>query len=152
MTQPGFPQTPDSPVEPARTDGQQSWLDAMKAFDARRPDLPGEHLVVLGLGVALLLSSGRSRSILGRRRGSRRRKGSGMVTADSSSSSAKTGQAPVACARAGSSRTARKTCSSVVRKAMGARGMAGGRHFAAPQQTAHVGKPAVLAEAGNKKR
>lgn len=66
MTQPGFPQTPDSPVEPARTDGQQSWLDAMKAFDARRPDLPGEHLVVLGLGVALLLSSGRSRSILGR--------------------------------------------------------------------------------------
>ncbi|SIQ30930.1 hypothetical protein [Pseudacidovorax sp. RU35E] len=69
MTQPGFPQTPessDAPADTASAAGSQSWMDAVKAFDARRPDLPGEHLVVLGLGVALLLSSGRSRSILGR--------------------------------------------------------------------------------------
>lgn len=69
MTQPGFPETPESPPDSAAGTahgGKQSWLDAAKAFDARRPDLPGEHLVVLGLGVALLLSSGRSRSFLGR--------------------------------------------------------------------------------------
>lgn len=70
MTQPGFPDTSESQPDAAdagtRPGGAQSWLDAAKAFDARRPDLPGEHLVVLGLGVALLLASGRSRSILGR--------------------------------------------------------------------------------------
>ncbi|MFT4266790.1 MAG: hypothetical protein QM586_06140, partial [Xenophilus sp.] len=46
--------------------GVRGWLQALREADARRPDLPGEHLVVLGLGVVLLLSSGRSRSLLGR--------------------------------------------------------------------------------------
>ncbi|WP_242873768.1 hypothetical protein [Pseudacidovorax intermedius] len=76
MTQPGFPQSPDMPqsgapsadvaAAPASNDGAHSWVAAAKAFDARRPDLPGEHLAVLGLGVLLLLSSGRSRSLIGR--------------------------------------------------------------------------------------
>lgn len=41
-------------------------LDNIKEADANRPDLPGEHLVVLGVGVLLLLASGRSRSLLGK--------------------------------------------------------------------------------------
>ena len=41
-------------------------LNQLKEADARRPDLPGEHLVVLGIGLLLLLASGRSRSFLAR--------------------------------------------------------------------------------------
>lgn len=44
----------------------KSWLAALKTADARRPDLPGEHLVVLGVGLLLLMATGRSRSIIGR--------------------------------------------------------------------------------------
>ena len=46
-----------------------SWhsrLTALKAADAQRPDLPGEHLIVLGVGLLLLLATGRSRSLIGR--------------------------------------------------------------------------------------
>ena len=43
-----------------------SWLTALKEADDRRPDLPGEHLIVLGVGLLLLMATGRSRSILGR--------------------------------------------------------------------------------------
>lgn len=45
---------------------RKSWLAAVQAADARRPDLPGEHLIVLGAGLLLLMATGRSRSILGR--------------------------------------------------------------------------------------
>ncbi len=44
----------------------KSWISALKEYDARRPDLPGEHLVVLGVGLLLLMASGRSRSLIGR--------------------------------------------------------------------------------------
>lgn len=45
---------------------QKTWLETIKEADTRRPDLPGEHLVVLATGVLLLLATGRSRSLLGR--------------------------------------------------------------------------------------
>jgi len=44
----------------------RSRIEAVKKMDAQRPDFPGEHLAVLGAGVLLLLTAGRSRS-LGRR-------------------------------------------------------------------------------------
>jgi len=44
----------------------KSLIDGIKQADAERPDLPGEHLIVLGVGVLLLLASGRSRSLIGR--------------------------------------------------------------------------------------
>ncbi|WP_076998665.1 hypothetical protein [Variovorax sp. KK3] len=43
-----------------------NWLAAIKEYDARRTDFPGEHLIVLGTGVLLLMATGRSRSIIGR--------------------------------------------------------------------------------------
>jgi hypothetical protein len=43
-----------------------SRIEAIKQKDARRPGFPGEHLAVLGTGLLLLLTAGRSRS-LGRR-------------------------------------------------------------------------------------
>lgn len=39
-------------------------IDKIKQVDAERADYPGEHLVVLGAGVLLLLAAGRSRSFL----------------------------------------------------------------------------------------
>ena len=39
-------------------------VDKFKKADAARADYPGEHLVVLGAGVLLLLAAGRSRSFL----------------------------------------------------------------------------------------
>ncbi|MDR6535985.1 hypothetical protein [Variovorax soli] len=42
------------------------WLASLKEADARRPDLPGEHLIVLATGVLLLMATGRSRSLIGR--------------------------------------------------------------------------------------
>lgn len=45
---------------------RKSWLAELKEADARRPDLPGEHLIVLAAGVLLLMATGRSRSLLGR--------------------------------------------------------------------------------------
>lgn len=44
----------------------KSWLAAIKEADARRPDLPGEHLIVLGVGLLLLVATGRSRSVVRR--------------------------------------------------------------------------------------
>lgn len=44
----------------------KSWLASLKEADARRPDLPGEHLIVLATGVLLLMATGRSRSLIGR--------------------------------------------------------------------------------------
>lgn len=45
---------------------RKPWLQALKEADAQRPDFPGEHAIVLGVGVLLLLSSGRSRSVIGK--------------------------------------------------------------------------------------
>lgn len=42
----------------------EKWLATLKEFDANRSDLPGEHLVVLGAGLLLLLASGRSQSLI----------------------------------------------------------------------------------------
>jgi len=39
-------------------------IDKFKQVDAARADYPGEHLIVLGVGVLLLLAAGRSRSFL----------------------------------------------------------------------------------------
>jgi hypothetical protein len=44
----------------------RSRIAALKEADARRPDLPGEHLIVLATGVLLLMATGRSRSLIGR--------------------------------------------------------------------------------------
>jgi hypothetical protein len=45
-------------------------LDALiqtaKEADANRPDLPGEHLIVLGVGLLLMMATGRSRSLIGK--------------------------------------------------------------------------------------
>ena len=38
----------------------------LKDIDARRPDFPGEHLIVFGLGAWLLVAGTRGRSILPR--------------------------------------------------------------------------------------
>jgi len=38
----------------------------LRQADAKRPDFPGEHLLVLGAGAVLLLMAGRSRSLVGR--------------------------------------------------------------------------------------
>lgn len=44
----------------------KSLICALKEADAKRPDFPGEHLIVLGLGLLLLVATGRSRSLLRR--------------------------------------------------------------------------------------
>ncbi|MDH6592061.1 putative membrane protein [Variovorax sp. TBS-050B] len=40
-----------------------SKIKQLQQMDARRPDFPGEHLAVLGAGLLLLLTAGRSRSL-----------------------------------------------------------------------------------------
>ena len=40
----------------------RSLVAQLKDIDARRPDFPGEHLIVLGVGVLLMLSGMRSRT------------------------------------------------------------------------------------------
>ncbi|MDM0073800.1 hypothetical protein QTH90_05375 [Variovorax sp. J2P1-59] len=44
----------------------KSWIATLKEADANRPDLPGEHLVVLGVGLLLMMASGRSRTVIGK--------------------------------------------------------------------------------------
>ncbi|VCU69604.1 hypothetical protein PIGHUM_01667 [Pigmentiphaga humi] len=39
----------------------ESRWERLKAYDANRPDLPGEHLVVFGAGVLLMVAGMRSR-------------------------------------------------------------------------------------------
>ncbi|HEY2255883.1 MAG TPA: hypothetical protein VGI11_09620 [Variovorax sp.] len=41
-------------------------LESIKKADAERADWPGEHLIVLGVGLLLLMASGRSRSLFAR--------------------------------------------------------------------------------------
>ena len=45
-------------------------LQQVKEFDEKRPSFPGEHLLVLGAGIAVLAASRRSRSFLVRTAGS----------------------------------------------------------------------------------
>jgi len=44
----------------------QDFIHKARVADDRRPDLPGEHWVVLGAGLLLLLAAGRGRSFIGR--------------------------------------------------------------------------------------
>ena len=48
------------------TTPNDSIVDKLRAFDQNRPDFPGEHLIVLGVGVLLLMAANRNRSFLGR--------------------------------------------------------------------------------------
>lgn len=41
-------------------------LERLKTFDRQRASFPGEHWIVFGLGVALLVYASRRRSTLGR--------------------------------------------------------------------------------------
>jgi hypothetical protein len=43
-----------------------SLIKTVKETDANRADLPGEHLIVLGVGLLLLMATGRSRSLIGK--------------------------------------------------------------------------------------
>ena len=45
-------------------------LEKLKEYDEKGPSFPGEHLIVLGAGLALLMASRRSRSFLMRTVGS----------------------------------------------------------------------------------
>ncbi len=42
----------------------KSTLDNLTAADARRPNVPGEHVAVLAAGLLLLVAAGRGRSFL----------------------------------------------------------------------------------------
>ena len=44
----------------------QDIIRKARVADDRRPDLPGEHWMVLGAGLLLLLVAGRGRSFIGR--------------------------------------------------------------------------------------
>jgi hypothetical protein len=44
----------------------RSTFEKARAIDEARPDVPGEHWVVLGAGVLLLIAAGRGRSVVGR--------------------------------------------------------------------------------------
>jgi len=44
----------------------RDFIQKARVADDRRNDLPGEHWVVLGAGLLLLLAAGRGRSFLGR--------------------------------------------------------------------------------------
>lgn len=44
----------------------ESTINEFRRVDAQRADYPGEHLMVLGAGVLLLLAAGRSRSLVAR--------------------------------------------------------------------------------------
>ncbi len=50
-------------METTKTD---SIIDKLRNLDQNRPDFPGEHLIVFGIGVLLLMAANRNRSFLGR--------------------------------------------------------------------------------------
>ncbi|MEJ7685833.1 MAG: hypothetical protein WKG52_01875 [Variovorax sp.] len=45
---------------------EKNWVAEARKADSRRADLPGEHLIVFGVGLLLLMATGRSRSPIGR--------------------------------------------------------------------------------------
>ncbi|WP_313620578.1 hypothetical protein [Achromobacter sp.] len=54
-------------VETSRVEARSpSLLRQLRSIDARRPDFPGEHLIVLGVGMLLMLAGMRSRTLLRR--------------------------------------------------------------------------------------
>lgn len=54
-------------AEPRRYESRsRSLVSQIKEIDARRPDFPGEHLIVFGVGVLLMLTGMRSRTVLRR--------------------------------------------------------------------------------------
>lgn len=59
---------PNSSTSPAAS--SLPTLAQVKEFDEKRPSFPGEHLLTLGAGLALLMASRRSRSFLMRTAGS----------------------------------------------------------------------------------
>ena len=44
----------------------KSWIATLKEADANRPDMPGEHLIVLGVGLLLMMATGVSRTLIGK--------------------------------------------------------------------------------------
>ena len=56
------------PVAESRRHGprSRSLIAQIKDIDARRPDFPGEHLIVFGVGLLLMLTGMRSRTVLRR--------------------------------------------------------------------------------------
>lgn len=44
----------------------RNFIQQARVADDRRPDFPGEHWIVLGAGLLLLLAAGRGRSFIGR--------------------------------------------------------------------------------------
>ncbi|WP_459615589.1 hypothetical protein [Bordetella sp. 2513F-2] len=55
--------TADAAVSQARP---VSPMQRLKEIDADRPDFPGEHLIVFGVGALLMMAGMRSRSVLRR--------------------------------------------------------------------------------------
>ncbi|ARP93828.1 hypothetical protein [Bordetella genomosp. 13] len=51
---------------PYRVQEPQSLVGRLKEIDAKRPDFPGEHLIVLGLGTMLMMRGMRNGSLLRR--------------------------------------------------------------------------------------
>lgn len=50
----------------SRSDGTESTIARLKRIDATRPDFPGEHLIVLGLGLLLMRAGLRGTTVLRR--------------------------------------------------------------------------------------
>ncbi|MVW71794.1 MULTISPECIES: hypothetical protein [unclassified Bordetella] len=59
-------QTPTEYDAPALKRGSKSTLQQLKEFDQNRPDFPGEHLIVFGLGALAMVAGMRSRTPLRR--------------------------------------------------------------------------------------
>ncbi|KRC80556.1 hypothetical protein D3C87_366480 [compost metagenome] len=63
--------TADLPYSDSRSasrtrSGSRSLASRLKEIDDARPDFPGEHLIVFGVGVLLMLAGMRSRTVLRR--------------------------------------------------------------------------------------
>lgn len=54
------------PVIPATSDESKPLLKQLKDIDSRRPDFPGEHMIVFGVGALLMLAGLRGGGVLRR--------------------------------------------------------------------------------------
>ncbi|MEJ8855554.1 hypothetical protein WKW79_13295 [Variovorax robiniae] len=45
---------------------RESVFDQVRQYDQQRPDFPGEHVIVLGVGALLLWKAASGRSVIGR--------------------------------------------------------------------------------------
>jgi len=59
-------QTRTDPVADTVPRRSEPLLTQLKKIDANRPDFPGEHLIVFGVGAVLMLAGLRSRAVLRR--------------------------------------------------------------------------------------